>query len=273
MKNKPHPRWARSGANPELDKRRSRCESDTADDTEISEYCSVKASLSAPAGKPLFEEAGKITAALAPPLSTVPVLSVSTHSGIHRSLVAQTTPSPTSPSTYYSPPSPFRSLPTALSTPVDKPSSSYAGIVEDQQPCTTDFDFASIFMTYPDLISSCGKGGHHTSQHHAPHHAKADPAGHYVAFQSEGEQCGCLNESLSYQAVLELSLRLRKAADLLSRSAYHHMGTQCTLNKRISDLDVFAAYVLLRLLLRSHADRHGFKDPPWATCYIPWRLL
>ncbi|KAF7356344.1 hypothetical protein MVEN_00966700 [Mycena venus] len=64
-------------------------------------------------------------------------------------------------------------------------------------------------------------------------------------FIRRGGNCGCLNESSCYNAVLELSLRLRKAADVLSRSPSHASHTDCALNTHISELDNFAKYSLL----------------------------
>ncbi|KAJ6464643.1 hypothetical protein C8R47DRAFT_1156019 [Mycena vitilis] len=58
-----------------------------------------------------------------------------------------------------------------------------------------------------------------------------------------GGNCGCMTESACYNAVLELSLRLRKAADVLARSPSHSSHSDCPLNNHISDLDAFAKFV------------------------------
>jgi hypothetical protein len=56
-------------------------------------------------------------------------------------------------------------------------------------------------------------------------------------------ECGCLTEAANYYAVLELSLRLRRAADVLSRYPRHSEGSACLLKQRIADLDVLTRWV------------------------------
>ena len=53
------------------------------------------------------------------------------------------------------------------------------------------------------------------------------------------EHCGCLHDHASYNTVLELSLRLRRATDILSRFAKHGTRSECKIHKSISDLDRF----------------------------------
>ena len=54
------------------------------------------------------------------------------------------------------------------------------------------------------------------------------------------EHCGCLHDHASYSTVLELSLRLRRATDILSRYAKHDArSSKCKIHKSISDLDRF----------------------------------
>ena len=55
----------------------------------------------------------------------------------------------------------------------------------------------------------------------------------------DDEHCGCLHDHASYNTVLELSLRLRRATDILSRYAKHSARTECKIHKSISDLDRF----------------------------------
>ncbi|KAI0733196.1 hypothetical protein C8Q72DRAFT_814677 [Fomitopsis betulina] len=60
-----------------------------------------------------------------------------------------------------------------------------------------------------------------------------------------GEHCGCLNDPATYNAILELSLRLRKAADVLGRSTHHAPGTSnCMINQNIVELDRFTSTAL-----------------------------
>ncbi|OCH92278.1 hypothetical protein OBBRIDRAFT_459493 [Obba rivulosa] len=59
------------------------------------------------------------------------------------------------------------------------------------------------------------------------------------------EHCGCLNDPANYSAVLELSLRLRKAAFILGQYPKHTAGpSHCALSNSISELDRFASNTL-----------------------------
>ncbi|KAJ7640770.1 hypothetical protein DFH06DRAFT_621865 [Mycena polygramma] len=60
----------------------------------------------------------------------------------------------------------------------------------------------------------------------------------------QGGTCGCLNETVCYNVVLELSARLRRAAEVLARSP-SHANHSCGLNERISALDTLAKDSLL----------------------------
>ncbi|KAJ6620623.1 hypothetical protein B0H10DRAFT_2021150 [Mycena sp. CBHHK59/15] len=60
-----------------------------------------------------------------------------------------------------------------------------------------------------------------------------------------GSRCGCLSEAACYNVVLELSLRLRKAADVLARSPSHSRSSDCVLNAQVHELDTFAKNLLL----------------------------
>jgi len=60
-----------------------------------------------------------------------------------------------------------------------------------------------------------------------------------------GEHCGCLHDPANYNVVLELSIRLRKAADTLGRSTNHCAGTSsCAINQNIAELDRFTSNAL-----------------------------
>lgn len=58
-------------------------------------------------------------------------------------------------------------------------------------------------------------------------------------------QCGCLHELACYNVLLELSFRLRRAVDVLARSASHQLGQTCHLHQRISELDTITVSVAL----------------------------
>lgn len=140
-------------------------------------------------------------------------------------------------------PSPLSSPPSAIMTPMDKYSRPYPTINGDQQ-LSDDLDLASLFMCYPELID-CGDG-----RLHIDHILRGDPlnnSSHEFCFSKQNNReftdghCGCLNQVANYTAVLELSLRLRKATDILNRSSNHRLNNGgCALGQRIADLDHFA---------------------------------
>jgi len=107
---------------------------------------------------------------------------------------------------------------------------------------TNDIDLASLFMTYPDLLAYDEGSGRVDHVFPASTHSQyVDPRPmKYHHGQFLDGRCDCLNEAASYNVVLELSLRLRKAADILSCSANHRFNNGCPLNQRIVDLDAFA---------------------------------
>ena len=70
---------------------------------------------------------------------------------------------------------------------------------------------------------------------------------------SQGDgTCGCISNATVYNSLLELSVRLRKAVDLLSRVSDHEarsFGSECELFKRVRDLDKLTSYVSRFLVL------------------------
>ena len=70
------------------------------------------------------------------------------------------------------------------------------------------------------------------------------------------EHCGCANETNSYIVLLELSLRLRRASEVVGHHFRHFSGSTCDLNQRIAELDKYISYVdSLRTNTNSMADR------------------
>jgi hypothetical protein len=55
--------------------------------------------------------------------------------------------------------------------------------------------------------------------------------------------CGCANETNSYIVLLELSLRLRRASEVVGHHFKHFSGSTCGLNQKIIELDKFLSYV------------------------------
>lgn len=61
----------------------------------------------------------------------------------------------------------------------------------------------------------------------------------------EAVHCGCLGEAASYNVVLELSLRLRRAAETLAHNSRHHSASaNCQIHQRIADLDRYTTEAL-----------------------------
>ncbi|KAJ7609788.1 hypothetical protein DFH06DRAFT_177324 [Mycena polygramma] len=76
-------------------------------------------------------------------------------------------------------------------------------------------------------------------------------------FVQKASSCGCMTESACYNAVLELSLRLWTAVDVLARSPSHASHPDCALHDHISDLDIFAK----NSLLDASGHSSSFPDP------------
>lgn len=113
------------------------------------------------------------------------------------------------------------STPSPIATPIDEFSCSPVAIGSSD-----GLDLVSMFMSYPDMIPPDDALARHTLDH-----IQKTNSGH----------CGCLHEGINYRALLELSLRLRKAADVLARSPRHHPGSNCSLQRRVSELDAHAS--------------------------------
>ncbi|KAI0314084.1 hypothetical protein OF83DRAFT_1085889 [Amylostereum chailletii] len=85
-------------------------------------------------------------------------------------------------------------------------------------------------------------------------------------------QCGCLMESANYSIVLELSLRLRRAAELLSRHPSHATGGLCLLKQRIHDLDALTTSTLGNMEMPGGSEpstMHPHSAPEYFQLQIP----
>ncbi|KAL0956556.1 hypothetical protein HGRIS_002693 [Hohenbuehelia grisea] len=207
LKNKPHPRWVQSGCAPgeEFDRWHTR----------------ASARLNSSDGS-------SSSNAPSPPSSSSsdggdPSQSIPNHNIYPMSQDGS--------SSYYSPgstPSP------STMTPTEEFSRPLVGIAgQDVHP---DFDLTSMFLSYPGL-TGCEDGIYGSL-------SKDGSSDESCFIKQQTGHCGCLHESANYNVVLELSLRLRKAADVLARSASHRMGSNCLLYQRISELDTFATNTL-----------------------------
>ncbi|KAH9929515.1 uncharacterized protein BXZ73DRAFT_48132 [Epithele typhae] len=208
LKNKPHPRWAHSGQGP----------------------------ASSEAGSPPHDsdvKAGPSTSGSSSPSSP-------------KSPRAQRRGT-SSPSTQYLEP---RALSSAVPSPLLTPSPGPHSPVEVYMPpggdpmpslLTPEYDFSSLLASY----HATGGGppmddGFFGDMLHPLLSSTAESC----SVHSDGEHCGCLHDHASYNTVLELSLRLRRATDILSGYAKHGARSECKIHKSITDLDRFTTSAL-----------------------------
>jgi hypothetical protein len=255
MKNKPHPRWVQSGSNSESEKWQSRQQTHAANGSvDSSDTSSTSAPLSPTVAESPSDSSGSCAQSVCiPPPPYVFSSSELTYTPTDTTL----NPNPSHMrNPYHAAPSPSSDMSSALATPTDEVSACAPAIVGDQHASANDFDFSSMFTSYPDLISYT-EGFSHAERPPRPRlhpvtipqYNKTCLTAHQSASPDEDRHCGCLNEPSSYNAVLELSLRLRRAADYLSRSGNHRMGARCLLHQRVAELDTFATYVDFNRLL------------------------
>ncbi|KAF8161136.1 hypothetical protein B0H34DRAFT_654203 [Crassisporium funariophilum] len=227
LKNKPHPRWTQTANSAEeFEKWHSRpllpgIESESCSSNAPSPPASSSSSERGESGSrsstsaPTFAKSANGT--LFPPSIHLPTGINSRRKSPYQQNSPLSTPSP------------------PLLTPTDEYPLSHIGISgQGSLPMSQDFDLASMFMTYPGLMG-CSDNSFGPMNENRPDsfHTK-----------HSGGHCGCLHEPTSYTVMLELSLRLRKASDVLSRSTNHQIGGLCHLHQRISDLDSFASTAL-----------------------------
>jgi hypothetical protein len=95
---------------------------------------------------------------------------------------------------------------------------------------------APVFVNRPDgvpveldwttLLLQASKDGHNAGTSNGPgRHRDGD--------------CGCLQDSCNYNVALELSLRLRKAVEVMAHSPRHPYGSQCIFYQKLAEMDRF----------------------------------
>ncbi|KAG2143001.1 hypothetical protein DEU56DRAFT_792909 [Suillus clintonianus] len=246
LKNKPHPRWAQAvSTESEFQKWHARSQSRSTTEQQQTEHQSETK-------------------------STSPSRSVCSNSGPgDESHPSPQVPSPPHPhpadltnssvlcSPYFSGVSCPLSTPSpCIMTPIDEYTHTQA-FIAGEQPLTGEFDFSSIFMSYPGLIGFENSPGYDTPQ--VAGDVFADHLDDTCRFKTRGH-CGCLTERSSYDVVLELSLRLRKAADILLGSG------NCSLNQRIFELDALATMALGNITSPSNDIN---QKQPFSHLFIP----
>ncbi|KAG7440036.1 uncharacterized protein BT62DRAFT_647433 [Guyanagaster necrorhizus] len=201
LKNKPHPRWLQPGCQQMAPEAKSSSQNPVIHVSAAPD--STRPSSSAPVKHPNPQTLPSPTSPTYPPNSLRIDSSPSSQSSSCFSASPVSTPSPTA-------------------TPVDEFSCSPVAVGS-----TSDgLDLVSMFMSYPDMIPS---------DHSMARRNLCDLP------KTNNGHCGCLHEAANYRALLELSLRLRKAADVLARSPRHHSGSSCSLQRRVSELDTHAS--------------------------------
>jgi hypothetical protein len=201
LKNKPHPRWANSTCDPTLeqDKWHSRAKSSSVMSDSDSD---------SPRGE-CMELCSYPSVAATP--------SEATQATDSSYFYPSSTPSPPSSSTF---------------TMDDAPHSTAAG--PTHASASLDFDL-SAFLSAPSepavlqsMMASFNSRDHYT--HPSPVHSPSDDHHHTAG------HCGCLASSPEYTAMLELSLRLRKAAETLRHR--HRSNSGCQLLERLVTWDL-----------------------------------
>lgn len=147
-------------------------------------------------------------------------------------------------------PSPMKDLspptPCSTSMPSPRPSSSsssdaYIDIPSQVHHGHTEHDLSALFN--PSLQQELPKPDVLTQLIDRLASDKGPGEFDWTSPDRAGGHCGCANETNSYIVLLELSLRLRKASEVVGHHFKHFSGSTCDLNKRIAELDKFISYV------------------------------
>ncbi|TEB38210.1 hypothetical protein FA13DRAFT_1725858 [Coprinellus micaceus] len=127
-----------------------------------------------------------------------------------------------------------------VSTPVDE----YAR--QANTISSGEYDFANMLLSYQPNYSTQDEFGGSSKD--------SGDGYHHLAAQSDQTYCGCAEESPTYSVLLELSVRLRRAADLMSRNPTHICaGNCCSLHRQVSDLDSYLSSLLGGLTPAGHS--------------------
>ncbi|THH30783.1 hypothetical protein EUX98_g3406 [Antrodiella citrinella] len=142
-----------------------------------------------------------------------------------------------SPGPSHTPPSPL-----AL-TPVD------GRHMHDQHGPSAGYDFASFLTSYYN--DQPGMDGVFNGLLGPEDSALADPFLMEHMKHGNSGHCGCLSELKSYSVVLDLSLRLRRAAEILGLSPKHLSASDCSIHQRIAAMDRFTTEALANINIPS----------------------
>ncbi|TFK50128.1 hypothetical protein OE88DRAFT_1736402 [Heliocybe sulcata] len=242
LKNKPHPRWVQAQMQAATQ----------ADGSQSGSSPRMDSATTAP-GSPLtsspLSSSGRMSldgGSMNVQMPTSPGTSYSSTSRPHLAIETASPGSNPYPLTFDSPPT-FNSPSPLVLTPRDDGQRPSVAIASDVQDEMSNGHLTNIFSAgYPTLgMAEDGLFGdlldrvlHSESSKESS--AVLDTCSASASEHREGH-CGCLNESSSYTVVLELTLRLRKAAEILGRSRRHHSDSGCLLHQLIVELDAFVA--------------------------------
>ncbi|KAF9820305.1 hypothetical protein IEO21_01519 [Rhodonia placenta] len=224
LKNKPHPRWVSGAGSTDAAQR--------ADHRSAALTASMDMR-SAPPSPRNSQQASALADCISPisPMSTtfsLPTASSRTSSRNSPFIGAMSSRVPSSPSI-------------ADSSPIDTPSPMTLSPTESQMAggssLPSEYDIAALLSSYPPE-----KAGLEDNLFNEIWDRLIRPDG-TCEVNRLGEHCGCLHDPANYNVVLELSLRLRKAADALSRSSQHASGS-CAISQNIAELDRFTSNAL-----------------------------
>ncbi|KAH9083372.1 hypothetical protein EDB83DRAFT_2253988 [Lactarius deliciosus] len=236
LKNKPHPRWTQSSSDASQDQA---IHSLAASNTSQGEKCGVVAPSPSPnvdistvVPRLVSKERGSRQASLAPPpLEDIPGARFPTYMGPASVAFSSSSDSP-------------------LVTPdIDSDDAGTLSLSASSPTSPGDDDLASLLSYFTDGDFQSDTPFHELFDNTLRGMSCSDATPDACLSPHSGQQtpfseCGCLSEVANYQAVLELSLRLRCAADALNRHPQHSNSSMCLLKQRIAELDVFTSNTL-----------------------------
>ncbi|KAI9069281.1 hypothetical protein FKP32DRAFT_1560031 [Trametes sanguinea] len=157
-------------------------------------------------------------------------------------------------------PSPFGTpLPLAtpgsqLPSPIDSYASGGAHLINSM--LNSDYDLSSLLPCCQPESNRTGADTHLNNMLETPF----TPTHAWPAGDSQ-DHCGCLTNYTSYTTVLGLSLRLRRATEVLARSANHGALSDCEIYRRISELHRFTTIALSNIASPPEPPSHSSHPP------------
>ncbi|KAG9316567.1 hypothetical protein JVU11DRAFT_2618 [Chiua virens] len=162
LKNKPHPRWAKSGSSPGEEFEKCHARSRSMSTSEDSVLDAQRQSEPLPLPLPLPPTTTSIANANEEPLDKQSASSLLEETFQPDYLSSSFTPplSTLSYSPYFDISSPPSAPSTGIVTPTDEHPQVQIVVAGDQPSLTNDIDLASLFMSYPDLLGCDESSGH-----------------------------------------------------------------------------------------------------------------